>query len=193
MGQAHRTLEPCRDYRKGRCAGPKAIASQDAESESMKRFKLINANDFLKTCQGLSASIRHRPLLISIDGRSGSGKTLFSLLLKACLLRASIPVTTMKFDDFWIYSDVYKRLCAANAYRPLRESIGYTYDWPCFKHNILEPLRNFDPAPIRNSNWINTLLPGGRDGLRSGGAVIIEGCTTQRKELLNLYAYGSRI
>jgi uridine kinase len=152
----------------------------------MKRYSLMNAIQLIEKCQELSGKNR-RPLLISVDGRSGSGKTLFCHLLKKLLLHHSFQTSSVTLDLFWTQDNLYSRLCKWNSHEPDARNIEFSYDWVCFKEKILVELHNFERTFKGSNPWVDSIFKHDRNGLRAGGIILIDGCTSQRKELRPFY------
>jgi uridine kinase len=147
------------------------------------RLTLKNPNCLLEACRHLSSENPDRPILIGIDGRSGSGKSVLGAMIQASLSNISIPTTLLHFDRFWIESKAYRALLSQQSFTPDQAGIGYHYDWLSFKTQVLAPLRGYHGNDFINNPWVNSFIGDQRSGLCPSGAIIIEGFSINRLEL----------
>jgi uridine kinase len=126
---------------------------------------------------------RTRPLLIAIDGRSGTGKSTLATLVAEALGAALI-----RSDDFYaahIPDAAWDRFSAA-------EKVARAIDWPRLRAEALEPLLRGQPAvwhpfdfayPRPDGTYPRKREP---DRCEPAGVIVVEGAYAARPELEDL-------
>ena len=117
------------------------------------------------------------PILIGIDGLAGSGKTTFCLNLKEQLTKIGLTAVTFRFDDWWQGSPESD----ASRFQGGRQTVGDDYRWKEFRQAVLEPLRE--------GQMPSTSKKQGVENPSAASVVIVEGVTSIRRELRDLYDF----
>lgn len=119
-------------------------------------------------------------VLLAIDGRGGSGKTLLAKSIANGLAAASTPVSIVHVDDFFLPSG--QRPHGSPGEKP----IGGDFDWVRLRDQVLAPLRRGESARYDRYDWDRDALWGTLD-VPAGQVVIVEGIYASRRELADLY------
>ncbi len=136
----------------------------------------MHLNAITKRLKGLS-SIR-APIIVSIDGHGGAGKTSLARELRKRLDRKGIAAHLVHFDDFYRPS--------GERTKQIRQSIGGEFDWRRLESQVLQPLRSHRPARYRVYDWALDRLDR-RESLLPKGVILVEGVYTSRRELAEYY------
>lgn len=125
-----------------------------------------------------SISQKQSTLLIGIDGRGGSGKSMFARALER--FRPNISVVEM--DDFFLPSS------QRPTGDPLSKPIGGDFDWQRVYNQVLTPLSQDHEGRYQRYDWDLDELAEWHT-LTVGGIVIIEGIYSTRNELADMYDF----
>jgi para-aminobenzoate synthetase len=118
-----------------------------------------------------------RPILVAVDGRSGSGKTHFSQQLAERVGGCHVVA-----DDFWVggAEDEWRR-------RTPRERAAGPIDWRRLRADVPEPLLRSEPASWRPFDWEAGIGLSERTISCAGTSVIVlDGAYSSRPELADL-------
>lgn len=137
----------------------------------------------------LALSSDLRPVIVGIDGGAGSGKSTLACLLRDRLLSLDLVVLIFSFDAFWVRSKKYRALLKAIPQPWTLRYEDYEYDWKACRACLLLPLfsKGLTSDPMQRLAFAHALAGGGKPEHRNGVVAILEGVTSQRKELRDLY------
>jgi uridine kinase len=128
--------------------------------------------------------IDKKPLVIAIDGGSGSGKSSIAEIV-AKQLNATLIVT----DDFYA-ADITNEGWSNRSHR---ERATDAINWQSLRRNVLEPLINGMPAKWNSFDFNTGVRPDGTYGINSefinylpNDIIILEGAYSARPELSDL-------
>jgi len=150
----------------------------------MKQSQIIAASS--KIVKGILSlkKVDNKPLLIAVDGGSGSGKSLIAENV-AKQLNATLIMT----DDFYaahITNDGWKN-------RSYKERASDAINWQALRTNVLEPLMHGVPASWNSFDFNAGAGPDGTYGIKPeciayepGDIIILEGAYSARPELSDL-------
>ncbi len=120
------------------------------------------------------------PVIVSIDGHGGAGKTFLARKLATRLSRMGIVSQIVHVDDFYLPS---KRRSERT-----RRAIGGEFDWRRLESQVLHPLCKGRSSHYRVYDWPSDRL-GRSASVRPRGVVLVEGVYTSRRELSGYYDF----
>lgn len=162
-------------------------------------YSLEVCDAFNAALQRLRTEASQRPILIGVDGRAGSGKTIFSHLLAAHLGRIGGRAVRLRYDTFWVAGQEYQSLLAAMPELAVsrRQPGDYDYAWQHCRDRLLAGLRKGLRAGMAADPGLETLLAACRADAAATNSyagdphaadwVILEGTTCLRRELRPSY------
>ena len=120
-----------------------------------------------------------KTIFIGVDGRSGSGKSTFSAVLKKELNSKGIKAEIVGTDNFYkkIESDSYKKTNISG--------YNYGYYWQKIKDEVLIPLSQGQKVEYELKHWQSGLKIASRV-LEPNQLIILEGVTSTYKKLAEL-------
>jgi uridine kinase len=138
-----------------------------AKAEAAELIRLIELIEVERARAG-------RPVFISVDGRSGAGKS----HLVERLARELGDLTVVHMDDFYReLPDERRRQFSA------REGADQFFDWQRLRNEALGPLRAGRTAVFHPFDWEKGCLSQGTIELSPASLVLIEGVYSARTEL----------
>ena len=151
------------------------------------QVSLVGFDGLISRIRSLSRSICDRPAIIGIDGRSGSGKTLFGRILAYYIERSEIPVSIIDYDFFWRDSPIHTQLMSSTGIFYPSEDYRYFYDWRLARDVVFEKIHAYSDDSERFTRDLLDAVGARSRGVTRGGIVIVEGCTTQQQNLQRYY------
>jgi uridine kinase len=146
------------------------------------QFNVISSQ-IIDRIQSLS-KINNQPLLIAIDGGSGSGKSSI-----AQIIAKQLNATLITTDDFFA-AEITDEGWVNRSYK---ERAADVINWRSLRRNVLEPLMNRMSASWKNFDYNAGMRPDGTYGISSAGinylpndVIILEGAYSCRPELSDL-------
>jgi uridine kinase len=118
-----------------------------------------------------------RPILVAVDGRSGSGKSQLSQQLAGRVHGFHVVA-----DDFWVGGEQHEWVS-----RTPEERWAGPIDWRRLRSEVLEPLLRGEPASWRPFNWAaGSGLAEQPISCAGTPVVVVDGAYSSRPELIDL-------
>ena len=124
-------------------------------------------------------SLKDKTIFIGVDGKSGSGKSTFSIVLKEELKNRGIKSEIIGTDNF------YKKLEKSSQKQAGQEGYDYGYYWQRLRDKIIIPLSQGQEVEYELKHW-QTGLTFGMHRVKPNQLIILEGVTSTYKKISSL-------
>lgn len=141
--------------------------------EKSEKVKSVGIEKAITTARRLAEKVK-RPILIAVDGRSGTGKS--TIAQKIADELGGVKITA---DDFWVGGSNEEWDT-----RTPKEKVDMAIDWNRIRQEVLVPLLNNEPATWHPFNWeTGEVLSSKSIHSESNPYIILDGAYSARPEL----------